>query len=204
MIPEQDLMWMPTYGTLIAKQSEPAGVVDWNAFGWDALQVPDTTVKVQARMDILSERFYERYCDRSIAYETWHLWQVKLQDRFDSIVDKYERAYTLYEQYKDDVMDDVLPGRKTTVDMTNTVDGKTKFSETPDSSINDSDEFAGSITKNNGTNKNSGTTTEVITGNLLDSINATIGSWMDIDTAFVDEFETLFSKVWWYRWQESR
>lgn len=199
MIPEQDFPWMPTYGTLIAKQDEPKGdVVDWDMFGWDALYVPDNATHVKARMDILSERFYERYCDRMIGYETWHLWQIKMQDKMDSIVDKYERAYTLYEKYENEMMDDVLPGRKTTVDMTNTADGTNKFSDTPDSSINDSDNYAGTITKTDGTNKSNGTTTEIITGAILDSLNSTISQWMDIDTAFIDEFENLFAKVWWY------
>lgn len=195
---DKDFMWMPTYATLIAKQSEPKRTLDWNAFGWDALQIPDTAVHVKARMDILSERFYERYCDRSIAYETWHLWQIKMQDKMDSIVDKYERAYTLYDKYSEQMMDDVLPGRKTTVTSTTAVDGTSRFSDTPDSLINDSSNYAGSITKNDGTTTDNGTTSEIITGTILDSLNRTISEWMDIDTAFIDEFKTLFSNVWWY------
>lgn len=209
---DADEAWLPTYADLIVRQGEEQGpVTDYNRYGWNALVVPSDCPKVTSRMESLNTRFEQRYCDRMISYETWDLWQVKLQERFDSLVYVYERAYRLYANNADAIENDILPGR--TVSFSDTAraggsdsrNGTTKESDTPSSQINTSDNFAGSITKDSVTNTYGrtdtrvSTTTETVTGGqVMENVNDSIAKWRDLDTAFVDEFQDLFLKIWWY------
>ena len=214
MFGKADDPWIPTLLDIERLKAEDTEgpVIDWKKFGWDALDVPVTAPKVAARMDVLNGRFIANYGWRMLGYETMEQWQTKLQERFDSVVDKYERAYTLYEKNKEAMMDDVLPGRKVTSTNTLQLSGtdsntsKSKYSDTPDSAINDSDNYAGSITKDNRSvtygrkDTNNGASTEVFTGaQIMTAVNDSIDGWRDIDTSFIMEFQNLFSNVFWYR-----
>lgn len=221
--------WIPTLLDVeMNKVTEPDGSpVDWRSFGWEALYVDSGNVHVISRFDILKTRFDERYANRMLNAETMERWQVRLQNRFDEVVDKYERAYTLYEKYHQNLLDDVIPGEKTTVtgsakdsgsdnkanSGSDTNVGTSKYSDTPDSLINDSSDYAGNITKNDyemkyGRNEKvdygKQTDTENITekmitgGVLIENLNKSIDDWKDIDTMFVSEFENNFLNVFWY------
>lgn len=210
---DADEAWLPTYGDLVVRQGDEQGpVTDYNRYGWKALEVPSDCSIVSSRMDQLNTRFEQRYGDRMISYETWDLWQVKLQERFDSLVYVYERAYRLYRDNATAIENDVLPGRtvtltdKATAGGSDSRSGKTKNSDTPSSAINESDDFAGSITKDENTttygrtDTRDSTTTETVTGGqVLANINDSIDRWRDLDTGFINEFQDLFLKIWWYR-----
>lgn len=207
-----DEAWMPTLLDIERFKAEgtDAQKAYFGQFGFDQLEIPDADVNIKARAEKLNTRFIARYGTRMIGQETMEIWQVRLQERFDAVSDKYERAYTLYEKYKDQMMDDALPGITTTVKGSNTargsdtVSGKVKFSDTPDSSINDSDNFAGSINKNDATTTygrtdsvNSETKQVYTGGQIMDGVNKTIDGWRDIGTDFIAEFEDLFSNILW-------
>ena len=207
-----DEPWLPTLLDIERMKAEGTDEEKayWQKFGWEVLDVPEADTHVKARMDILKTRFIANYGWRMLAYETMEQWQVRLQEKFDSVVDKYERAYTLYETNKTSMMEDVLPGikttatGKTTAGGSDTVTGKRKFSDTPDSSINDSDSFAGNISTDDGkttygrTDSTNTESKQVYTGSaIIDAVNETIDAWMDIDTAFIHSFENLFSNILW-------
>lgn len=213
MFGKADDPWIPTLLDIERLKAEDTEgpVVDWKKFGWDALEVPASAPQVASRMDVLNGRFIANYGWRMLGYETMEQWQTKLQERFDSVVDKYERAYSLYEENKDAMMKDVLPGRKVTSTNTLQLSGtdsntsKSKYSDTPDSAINDSDNYAGSITKDDRSvtygrkDTNDGSSTEVYTGaQIMTAVNDSIDGWRDIDTSFIMEFQNLFSNVFWY------
>ena len=210
MYPDADAPWLPTLADLLVRQGDEQGpVTDYNRYGWKALVVPVDCAEVSNRMDSLATRFEQRYCDRMIAYETWDLWQIKLQEKFDSLVHKYDRAYALYTE-NGTAMNQVMPGRtvestdKTSAGGSDSRVGKTKNTDTPSSVINESDDFAGSMTKDETTNTYGRTdsresvTKETVTGAVMDNLNDNIDKWRDLDTAFVNEFQDLFMKVWWY------
>lgn len=225
-----DSPWVPTLLEVeVNKASEPDGsAVDWQKYGWSALYIDELKYPhVNERMTLLQERFNQRYAFRMLNQETLERWQMKLQNRFDECVARYDRAYELYELYENELKNDVLKGKKTVTEQTvdvagtdesqlsgsDTNSGKNKYSDTPNSAINDSDDYAGSIqkqdytqtygrkdnkTKNQNT-KNNATVTETETGGvLIDSLNTAITSWMDLDTRFVAEFENNFMNVYWY------
>ncbi len=227
--PDPDQPWVPTLLDVETfKANEPDGSpIDWRRFGWSALDVPEDCTHVIARFDILGERFLQRYAKRMLNQETMELWQNRLQNRFDEVVRMYERAYTLYEQNQNAMMSDVLPGSKRTYDAQDTDGGsdsatskdstsnksKSKRSDTPDSTINESDDYAGSLgidestasrentsTTNYGrTTKRTGTDTLTLTGaQIMDSVNTSIDGWRDIDTSFIGAFENNFMNIWWY------
>lgn len=227
--PEPDQPWVPTLLDVETfKANEPDGSpIDWRRFGWSALDVPEECTHVAARFDILGTRFLQRYAKRMLNQETMELWQNRLQNRFDEVVHMYERAYTLYEANQESMMSDVLPGTKRTYDTKDTNGGtdsvsgtdtssgksKSKQSNTPDSAINESDDYAGAlgIEENSSTRTNSGKTeygrtltrkgtdTLVLTGaQVMESVNSSIDGWRDIDTAFIASFENNFLNIWWY------
>lgn len=210
MYPDADAPWLPTLADLLVRQGDEQGpVTDYNRYGWNALVVPTGCVNVTNRMDTLKTRFEQRYCDRMIAYETWDLWQIKLQEKFDSVVQKYDRAYSLYSE-NETAMNQVMPGRtveftdKTTAGGSDNRVGKTKATDTPSSAINESDDYAGSLSKDESTttygrtDSRESVTKETVTGAVMDNLNDNIDKWRDLDTDFVNEFQDLFMKVWWY------
>lgn len=189
--PEADEAWIPTLGDILNKQSDPDAYPIYHKVGWDALEVPSDCPNVSARMDVLKVRFDERYFNRMLNAETLERWQVRLQNRFDEVVRRYDRAYSIYETKNDSMLNDLEEGSITTTTATSTG----KNINTPDSIINADDNYADSLNKSEADGK----TKVVITGTgLIKSINETIYEWRDLDTEFVKEFEDNFLNIFWY------
>ena len=210
LFPEADSAWLPTYLDVQMK---------YPTFGWQSLVVDEDCPTVNSRMSILQTRFEERYANRMISSETLQRWQVRLQNRFDEVVRRYERAYGLYSRYQEDMDADVLPGETYTEKETIKSDTKqggsdssnneTRNIDTPDSVINQNPNYADSLSKGNstvnygrtedGNSTRDLTRTRTLTGqDLMLNINGSIDGWRDLDTAFVSEFENLFLNIWWY------
>lgn len=210
--------WLPRLIDIIhfAEEGDPDERLYFSRFGFDKLVIPDDCVHVRARFDELTMRFNERYEFRRLGQETMPRWQVRLQNRMDSIVRKYERAYELYEDFATDIHDDVLEGEKEVLSGADvrTVNsegashnsGTTKVIDTPDSRVNENDNYADAYTKNasDATNTDNATDTvdygrvrtKTYTGKMvIENINMSIDSWRDLDTALVGEFEDMFMNV---------
>lgn len=183
----------------------------WQRFGWETLEVPGDCAFVRERMDALKTRFDERYANRMLNSETMERWQVRLQNRFDEVVQRYNRMYELYQRYDSDMKEDILSGDKTVTTSksqaggSDTSEGTGRNIDTPDENINDNTGYAGSRTDSKATNTYGrtdsfdSTVTRTMTGKgVVDSINDSVMSWKDIDTEFVKEFENLFLNVLWY------
>lgn len=213
LFPEPDQPWVPTLLDVERmKAAEPDdSPVDWRRFGWSALEVPESAGHVVARFDILGTKFLQRYANRMLNQETMEMWQTKLQSRFDEVVDKYERAYALYEMNETGMLNDSATGRKAIVtavgegSMSSSDTDERRYSDTPDQVINDNDNYAGNITKGKSSrtgtssNNSSSESEEKLTGDaLIRSVNDNINGWMSIDTAFIASFENNFMNIWWY------
>lgn len=183
----------------------------WKKFGWEALEVPTDCARVRGRMTILKTRFDERYANRMVNAETMERWQIRLQNRFDEVVARYDRMYELYLRYDSDMKEDILSGDKTVTTSTaqaggsDTSEGTGRNIDTPDENINDNTGYAGSRTDSKATNTYgrtdtiNSTITRTITGQgVVDSVNDSVMAWRDIDTEFVKEFENLFLNILWY------
>lgn len=183
----------------------------WKNFGWEALEVPQDCFYVAERMTNLKIRFDERYANRRLNSETMERWQVRLQNRFDEVVRRYDRQYELYQRYDQDMKDDIISGEKTVTESTaqaggsDTSEGSGRNIDTPDENVNDNTGYAGSRTDSKATNTYgrtdtlNSTVTRTTTGKgVVDGINDSVISWKDIDTEFVKEFENLFLNVLWY------
>lgn len=183
----------------------------WQRFGWETLEVPQDCSYVIQRMDKLKTRFDERYANRMLNSETMERWQVRLQNRFDEVVQRYNRMYELYQRYDQDMKEDILSGDKTVTTSksqaggSDTSTGTGRNIDTPDENVNNITGYAGSRTDSKATNTYGrtdsfdSTVTRTMTGKgVVDSINDSVMSWKDIDTEFVKEFENLFLNVLWY------
>lgn len=204
-------MWLPTLTEMTYLRTEDPY---YEGFGWDRLVVPVDCTQVQERMDILNDRFYERYAMRMINSETFERWQMRLQNRFDEIVDKYNRAYALYTDNNEEMLTDIRTGLRRTIDRIGQASGADSLTtqnvnrriDTPDSAVNADENYADAYSKSNGANTTSygrRDTANIVdeqqaTGILLENVNRTIDGWKDIDTMFVAEFENLFLNVFWY------
>lgn len=207
---DADQPWLPELIDIEAMKTGPEGAY-YSKFGWEQLTVPTDCPLVSSRMDSLKIRFDERYANRMLNAETLERWQVRLQNRFDEKVHVYERAYKLYQQYEQDMLDDVVQGEKVTVTGTTQQGGSDSSTvearniDTPDEAINADENYASSLSKNQGTTQYgrtdtvNSTTTRIVTGQaLVEGINNAIYSWRDLDTEFVKEFENNFLNVYWY------
>lgn len=152
--------WLPTYIDLVKRKED--GDAEYQNVGFDSLDVDASLENIDDRWEVLEQRFTERYAFRRISAETLTRWQVRLQNKFDEIADRYERAYALYAEQGAAMMDDILPGWKEIMDRTDkdsgtdtntrtgsrelSYDGSDKntrrFADTPDSSTNASDMYA--------------------------------------------------------------
>lgn len=207
---DADQPWLPELIDIEAMKTGPEGAY-YSKFGWEQLVVPADCQMVADRMADLKVRFDERYANRMLNSETLERWQVRLQNRFDEKVHIYERAYRLYQQYEQDMLDDVVQGEKIVVAGTNQQGGSDSSTvearniDTPDEVINANDGYASSLSRNQGTTEYgrkdtvNSTTTRTVTGQaLVEGINNAIYSWRDLDTEFVKEFENNFLNVYWY------
>lgn len=225
---QADEMWMPTLLDLeMWKTSEDVKMQEYfGRFGWENLVIPEDCPNVTARMETLRQRFDDRFGTRMLGYETLEIWQVKLQRRMDEVVHRMEKAYVVYGKYEQNVIDDVLAGErietvggeqqsgsdKSTAGGSDSTERKGKVSDTPDASVNESDNFAGTVSKDRSTNtygrtdtvnygrKIDSTVTQTRTqtgGVVLENMNAVVDSWEDIDTVFMTYFENLFLNIFW-------
>lgn len=230
---DADIPWMPSLLDLERLKAEgaPEERFYYAQFGWEQLEVPDRFTHVTSRMEVLNQRFLQVFGWRTLGFETMEQWQTKLQEVMDSNVERFDRAYELYDRNRGTMLEDVLRGRKTTVRMSDEDGGQDtetsevssdmsrtsemRHSDTPDSLINSSESFAGSLDMGEGsdistgsqskvrgygkTKSHSGITTETETGAaILESVNATIDGWRDIDSMVIETFARCFLNVFWY------
>ena len=220
---DAELTWLPQLVDIENFKVNSDDPAYWQRFGWEALEVPTDCVLVSRRMDILKTRFDERYANRMVNAETMERWQIRLQNRFDEVVRRYDRMYELYLRYDSDMKEDILSGDKTVTSSsesgsmtatskgTDTTEGSGRNIDTPDENINDVTGYAGSRTESTGKTESSvtnntnsanridSTITRTITGQgVVDSVNDSVMAWRDIDTEFVKEFENLFLNIFWY------
>lgn len=214
MFPDADAPWLPELIDVEAKKAGPQADY-YSRFGWENIVVPDDCPIIASRMDFLKVRFDERYANRMLNAETMERWQVRLQNRFDEVVHRYERAYALYRDRDDDMRADIIRGEKVTFKGTTASGGKdttvsgtdTHSADTPDSGINASGDYGSSVTSSKTDGSVSYGRTEVLDsttehtvtgGTLVDDINHAVDAWRDLDTELVREFENNFLNVWWY------
>ena len=203
---DAELPWLPTLGDVEYFKVNSDDPDYWKRFGWEALDVPGEATFVKERMDQLKIRFDERYANRMLNAETMERWQIRLQNRFDEIVRRYNRLYELYVRYDEDMRNDIIEGEKTVTRGTVSSGGKDSSTgrniDTPDENVNDISGYAGSRSTSE-TNYGRTDTTDVtvdrtLTGmRIVDSINNSTANWLDIDTEFVKDFENLFLNILW-------
>ena len=203
---DAELPWLPTLGDVEYFKVNSDDPEYWQKFGWEALDVPGKATFVSERMDQLKIRFDERYANRMLNAETMERWQIRLQNRFDEIVMRYNRLYELYVRYDEDMRNDIIEGEKTVTRGTVSSGGKDSSTgrniDTPDENVNDISGYAGSRSTSE-TNYGRIDTTDVtvdrtLTGmRIVDSINNSTANWLDIDTEFVKDFENCFLNVLW-------
>lgn len=223
---------LPRLGDIInfRENGTPDEQLYFGRFGFDQLVIPEDCPHIIAKMPTLTTRFNDMYFYRRIAQETMPRWQMRMQVRCDAIVHRYERAYALYEEYQQRMDDDMIEGERETVtgtrsalsgvdETTSSTSGEsssndvTKVVDTPDSAVNDNENYADAYTKNTseGNSENNGVSAieygrkddvdmqsfkEYVGRQIMQNVNLSIESWMDIDTAFIGEFKNMFINIW--------
>lgn len=203
---DAELPWLPTLGDVEYFKVNSDDPEYWQKFGWESLEVPGDATFVREHMDQLKIRFDERYANRMLNAETMERWQIRLQNRFDEVVRRYNRLYELYVRYDEEMRNDIIEGEKTVTRGTVSSGGKDSSTgrniDTPDENVNDISGYAGSRSTSE-TNYGRTDTTDVtvdrtLTGmRIVDSINNSTANWLDIDTEFVKDFENLFLNILW-------
>lgn len=203
---DAELPWLPMLCDVEHFKVKSDDPTYWQKFGWEALEVPEEYTYVSRRMDQLKIRFDERYANRMLNSETMERWQIRLQNRFDEVVKRYDRLYVLYSRYDQDMMDDIIEGEKTVTHAEVSAGGADSSTgrniDTPDENVNDIAGYAGSRSTtetNYGRTESTDATVErTLTGlRVVDSVNTSCQNWLDIDTEFVKEFENCFLNVFW-------
>lgn len=198
--------WLPTYADIIHRFPDHG----FPGLEIDAEQFPI----ISSRRAEIEMRFYERYASRMVNQETLSRWQLRLQNRFDEVAPEFERAFRLYDKYKNEIENDMIEGYKMesshssensgTDNVKNNV--KNRRIDTPDTALNHDDNYADSLEETDGDNtttygmKNTtGSNAEYKrTGALiLQNINRSIYDYRDIDTEFVRAFENNFLNIFW-------
>ena len=184
--------WVPTLQDIETRKDHDTELGRYyERFGWEQLVVPADCPRVAARMDDLKILFDQKYAFRMLNSETLEEWQIRLQTRFDRFVHIFERAYLLYSQYEQDMIDDMRGGEI----ITRTASGVGSTVNTPDIKINASDDYADSRTRSATSEK----VETVRTGEgLVDDINAGFRKFVDIDQEFIGQFEDSFLNIFWY------
>lgn len=194
---DADLPWVPTLVDVEKAKTGPDAAY-WSKFGWENLVVPEDCPITLGRMPILKVRFDERYANRMLNQETMERWQIRLQNRFDEVVHRYERAYRLYNQHSTKIDEGALPGTLREVDGTSantsersvqsdisssdttTATGRNRAGQSPDQSINElsayatavSDSSSDSTTTTKGGSK--GSSTDNTSGNMHTTDRSTV------------------------------
>ena len=213
---ENDEIWIPTLNEVeyMKTHGSPEEQAYYSQFGWEQLEVPPDCDRVLDRMNTLKIRFDERYGGRMLGQETMERWQIRLQNKFDEVVYKWDRAYELYATNKQSMLVNIIDGRIVSNDTSSDINiiddtvntSKNKVIDTPDSAINDNSDYADVVYDNNASRRNTGSrknkttsnSKEEVMGNLIDKVNSTALKWMDIDTMFIKEFENNFLNIFYY------
>lgn len=212
-----DEAWLPTLLEVeyLKARGTEAERQYYSRFGWNNLVVSVECQHLIERWDYLGERFMGRYGARMLNAETMERWQVRLQNRLDEVQHVFERAYSLYAQYREDMDGDIIESETITGTSTaqasgtdsTTGDTTTKNIDTPDSVINASDDYADNLTKSaSGGSTTYGrkdtmdttTTREVHGKGVIENVNDSIDRFRDIDTEFIKAFENNFLNIFWY------
>ena len=203
--------WLPTLQDIEKRKDDIENGPYYSKFGWEQLEVPADCPIVAGRMSDLKTLFDERYAFRMINSETLEQWQIRLQSRFDRYVHIYERAYTLYSTYAQDMIDDMKGGELRTI--TRTTSGTESGSDsqdvrnvnTPDAANNANDNYADSRSKSTGSSSVTSSGSESVRDELIktgegiiDSINSGFRKFIDIDQDFIRQFEDSFLNLFWY------
>lgn len=196
-------LWLPTLQDIIVRRDDLEVGSYYQRFGFDKLVVPDDCPHVIERMDTLETLFNERYGFRMINKETLEQWQISLQTKFDRFVHVYERAYVLYQKYETEMLDDMIEGETESIvrGVIGSDSGEGSSVNTPDYVNNADDRYADSRSRSKSDSKldETITTTKTKTGqSLIDAVNAGFKKWIDIDNAFIGEFENNFLNIFWY------
>lgn len=222
-----------THGkTLIALTYDDTGPTEkgaryYDKFGLDRVEIPADCPRLTAVMPRAIELFNERYAYRMFNSETLEQWQTRLQHTADLNAYRYERALELYDTNSEEmsnVLEKTVTVRdastansgtdSTTYGRIDTYAGTVKNVDTPDSAVNDTDDYADSVTRNNNSNTASGTDrlihglrtdiddtvteTKEPEGGIIRATNDSIDAYRDLVADFVREFENNFLNVFWY------
>ena len=149
--------WLPTLQDIEVRKDDVEVGEYYKKFGWDQLVVPDDCPIIAGRMANLKILFDQKYAFRMINSETLEQWQIRLQARFDRYAHIYERAYTLYSTYEQELIDDMIGGETRTITRsgsetgTGSESGDVRNVNTPDAATNADDRYADSRSKSSGT-----------------------------------------------------
>ena len=203
--------WLPTLQDIEVRKDDVEVGEYYKKFGWDQLVVPDDCPIIAGRMANLKILFDQKYAFRMINSETLEQWQIRLQARFDRYAHIYERAYTLYSTYEQELIDDMIGGETRTITRsgsetgTGSESGDVRNVNTPDAATNADDRYADSRSKSSGTSSTSVITSESVTDRkiktgegLIDNINSGFRKFIDIDQDFIRQFEDSFLNLFWY------
>lgn len=195
--------WLPTLQDIEVRKDDVEMGEYYKKFGWDQLTVPDDCPIIAGRMSNLKILFDQKYAFRMINSETLEQWQIRLQARFDRYARIYERAYTLYAKYDQELIDDMLGGEIRVIDRSasGSESGDVRNVNTPDAATNADDRYADSRSKSSGSSTSSENIIDKLikTGEgLIDNINSGFRKFIDIDQDFIRQFEDSFLNIFWY------
>lgn len=185
----------------------------YDSFGLSHVVLPASAdTYLPAIWDRVCTRVNERYWKRYLACETLEEWQVLLQTMTDELAPRYERAFRMYAANSEASEADILATMRTdygdglTDEHTQTAKGtsKTTVRDTPDGVINDTSNYAGTVTEGStdaGTTKSTrkGTVTVTQTGSdgVLGRVNENLRLWRDLETDLVKEYANAFMVFIW-------
>lgn len=185
----------------------------YSQFGLSKVVLPASAdTYLPAIWDRVCTRVNEKYWKRYLACETLEEWQVLLQTLTDELAPRYERAFRMYAANSEASEADILTTMRTdygdglTDEHTQTAKGtsKTTVRDTPDGVINDTSDYAGTVTEGStdaGTTKSTrkGTVTVTQTGSdgVLGRVNENIRLWRDLETDLVKEYANAFMAFIW-------
>lgn len=182
----------------------------WSKYGIDQVELPPDTPLCAALWSRICTRCREKYWKRYLAGETLEDWQVTLQTITDENIPRFERALRLYvanpieKDLLASTVTDYGDGLTDETEQTKAATSKTTMRDTPDTSINDSSGYAGTVTDGTSdsgtlksTKKGKITVTQTGGGGILEALNSNVDSWRDIETEIVKSYASAFmSYVW--------
>ncbi len=184
-------------------------------FGLSHVVLPSSaSVYLPAIWGRVCTRVNEKFWKRFLAGETLEEWQVLLQTLTDELAPRYERAFRMYANNSEASEADILATMTTdyggddgvTEEMkqTKAATSKSTVRDTPDGAVNDSTNFAGSVTDGTSdsgttlnTRKGKVTVTQTGEGGIIGRVNDNIRLWRDLETDLVSEYAKAFMSFIW-------